>query len=387
MVTISALNCASCFEQMNESMIALCGHSFCLECIQQANGFKNNPPCPSCKQAITVLAPNYSARAAIEELAQKAQAAAAAHSVVSAATPADSSLSTQFQGLRVNDKPSSIVLQQTTQNLLEERRQSFFRTDTFQETVLRSQKLGCSTPLLFKESQLLPRSMCRIGNSMDIFVGGVPIIRKTDSYPVDCSRDDKARIIVEKLLPAINKAVEEKNRTAGIEFETQIDLLSKMDGIDEHRIPMLDTYSGMGRFLYCNRHLIPIRLISREAACMAIVPVNMQIGNYSSKHCKTFSIKACLRDQWSSINIRRTPRGFEALGSIPMAIQASFSEQSSIKAATFDINAKLDVTEADGTILISIERKNLCFMPNVSDDEDVSDDVNGHILAALDQPL
>lgn len=62
---VKAHACPICFETMKDASITACGHSFCLDCIKKAQSQSHNSSCPSCRQDIKVLIPNYALRSSI----------------------------------------------------------------------------------------------------------------------------------------------------------------------------------------------------------------------------------------------------------------------------------------------------------------------------------
>ncbi len=249
----------------------------------------------------------------------------------------------------------------------------FSISDTCTEAFLRDSKLLAGTCLMFKPSRLFPGSLCRLAGTMDISIGNELVIQKGDIYPKETSRDEKTIAILSKLLPVIHEKIECVSDLQDI--KNKIAVLSRMDAIDEHAIQTFDIYVD-GHYNPRNRDMIVLRLLSKEAALMAIMPVSVQIGRYAEAHSSEITMRPQMMDQWVSIDIEKTLTGVRAEAKTVMSIKIDNE-----KAATFDIFARVDVEAVTGAITITLERKNLVFMENVRNM------VKLHIYAALNSCL
>lgn len=291
-------------------------------------------------------------------------------------------LSSRLQTLRIGSRssePTHISSSSASESLnqvsISSRVAAFQREDHCTEQLLR-ERFVSGNYLLFKESRLFPLSMCRIGNSMNISIDGQLIIRKEDKYEDAITRDAKAEIIVGKLLTAIQKTLGETQSPRA--FRSKVQLMSHMDCISDE-IRSLDIYKD-NKLNAQNRDLIALRLIAKEAALMAILPVQKLFQNYCQLKSKEIEMQSLMRDQWDSINIVRTSQGFEGHGTTTISFEATI-ETKTVKAAKLDIHAVVAAVEATGEVTLTITRKNLVFMENIP----VL--VKRHILSALDNPI
>ena len=252
-------------------------------------------------------------------------------------------------------------------------------SDTIKEVVLRESGIVFGTQLLFKGSRDFPGSMCRLAKAMNISIQGISIVKKDDVYDEASTRDDKAKSIVKKLLQAIHKALGDTLPEQVLDEKAS--LMSKMDGIDAVEIQTLDIYTN-NVLNPQNLDMIALRLIAKEAALIAIMPVQVQVHKYS-KNQSGIVLRPFMRDQWSEINIERTLEGFQAIGKTPMSIGASTDENETPTKpiATVDITATLDVHQVTGKITVTIQRSNLQFMQNVPIM------IRAHVYSALDTPI
>ena len=290
--------------------------------------------------------------------------------------PKSRSLSKRFEGLKLTSSKQQTSL--TPAVTLDVRKGTFYKADVLQETVLREKNIVSGTALLFKHSRFFPGSMCRLAGSMDIKIEGVPVINKSDVYPEGSSRDQKAFIIVSKILQPIHHIL--GLRLDATAFKERVELMSKMDSIDETKIQALDIYKNKA-LQKCNEDMIALRLIAKEAALMAVLPVQMQIRNYAEKHTEVL-MRPFMRDQWEEIDITRKNNQFETYGKTTIGIGAATDASHTITtSATVQIDAKLVVNHETGNIEITIMRSNLTFKENVPLK------LQGHILSALEGPI
>lgn len=260
---------------------------------------------------------------------------------------------------------------------LHEKIAAFNQTDTYSESVLREEFLR-GDKLLFKEPKHLPKSLGRIGKSMTISINETPIIKPTDLYPESLSRDEKCECIITKLLTQIDSAF---SISPDKDFQkAKIAHLSHMDGIDDKKIMVLKIYDGEGALVTQNLNLIPLWLTAKEAAAIAILPVQLQIRKYSEKN-KDANISTRVIDQWERVDLTLSKATIVAVGSRTMTIQADPTGKQPINAATVLITATLTVERETGEITVKIERKNLTFIA------DVSLATKRHIYTALNAPL
>jgi len=255
----------------------------------------------------------------------------------------------------------------------------FFRENTLDDHLMRKAGMLAADPLLFQKSRTLPGSICRLGNTMVIKINNRVVVTKETPIPGK-DRDEKAQELLKLLFREIHPLLD-MQFTEPL-FLRRLSLLSKMDNIDEEAVRTLDIYPN-GVFTPENRDLIPIKLLTKEAACMAIVPVQIQIRLYSEKHKSKISLQAKpIRDQWEEISISRIEGGYIAQGKTTVGIDARENHQTNAQlAAKLDVLARIEVNEAKGNVKITIGRTNLLITTTASAK------VEAHIRKALDRDI
>lgn len=254
-----------------------------------------------------------------------------------------------------------------------------FRENILDDELMREHKMLSSARLLFQNPRTLPGSICRLGNTMVISMHNKVIIDKQSQFRGP-DRDARAKEVLTLLFKDIHPVL-------GLHFTQEamaerLHLLTKMDGIDDEKMKALDIFANK-KLQPQNRDIIVLKLLTKEAACLAIIPVQTQIRLYSEANSKKIYLQPKpIRDQWEEIDVSMIEGGFLAQGKTTVGIDAREKDQPNTKfAARLEVRAKIIVKQETGEVSITLTRSNLLF------EADTSKTVRDHIFKALDADI
>lgn len=254
-----------------------------------------------------------------------------------------------------------------------------FKENTLDDELMRKAGMLSSARLLLQNSRTLPGSICRLGNTMVISMHNKVIIDKQSKLSGH-DRDTRAQAVLTMLFNDIHPIL-------GLHFNEEemaerLQLLTKMDNIDDEKMKIFDIFTN--KILNDrNRDIIVLKLLTKEAACMAIIPVQTQVRLYSEAHSKKIYLQPKpIRDQWEEIDVSMIPGGFLAQGKTTVGIDAKEKDQPNAKfAASVEVRAKIMVKQETGEVTITLARSNLLFAA------DASKKVREHIFKALNADI
>lgn len=274
---------------------------------------------------------------------------------------------------------------------LQEKLSVFMRSDSFDEELMRQNKMLVGEPLMRQASRKLPQSVCRLGKSIHITVGKEVIIDQQTTFKASESDADvisgettkKEKVSKEVsilLLGAFNKAISWAPPRSDVQAE-KIKLLSTFEVKSDEEIKKLDVIRD-DKVVSQNRDIMALKLLTKECASIAIVPLYVQVRSYSDAQNKPYTISVNKQDQWQKVVVNRLQRGFRADAKTCVGINYAYRhEQKAMLACTIDIEALLLVSDVTGKLQVVLKRSNLKF------EEGVPIEVQEFIYDAVNAPI
>jgi hypothetical protein len=220
--------------------------------------------------------------------------------------------------------------------------QRFQLTDRLDELKMRQSNMLNGNRLFYQPAWVLSRSLSLL-QGVSVSIQGESVAQTND--------------LVEALLRAIHAKL---GISCGSDYDVRAALLTAVDVTESEKMEGLKICIG-GQLVPHNRDLLVLKLISRESAHLVMLPVGVQIQNYSDEHARGYSLRPLIQEQWTAVNIVKTDVGLTAVGYGSAAILVQERERAPYTAATVRVDGQVCFNEQSGELLVQIARSQLKY--------------------------